>query len=125
MKIEIRKYQPSDRPNIVRCMEELQDYLVAFDQMKFARRTPEYGEAFTRKLLENIDENNGLIHVAEHENRIIGFITGIIYAQSFETLFECTPLKSGRMLELFVDSRYRGQNIGTMLTEKMEKYFRV
>ncbi len=124
MKVKIRMYQSSDRPSIVKCMEELQDYLVAVDQMKFTRRMSDYGEVFTRKLLKNISENNGLIYVAEHENRVIGFIAGITYFQSFETLLECVPLKSGRILELFVDSRYRGQNIGMMLTEKMEMHFK-
>jgi hypothetical protein len=57
-------------------MEELQEYLVAIDQVKFTRRMPEYGEVFTRKLLANISENNGLIYVAEHENRVIGIYRG-------------------------------------------------
>jgi hypothetical protein len=35
-------------------MEELQEYLVAVDQMKFTRRMPEYGEVFTRKLQKTL-----------------------------------------------------------------------
>lgn len=55
MKINITKYSPSDKSSIVKCMEKLQDYLVAFDQMKRTRRMPEYGECFTQKLLEEVD----------------------------------------------------------------------
>lgn len=124
MKAKIRKFKASDKARIVECMEALQDYLVTVDRMKFTRRMSEYGEVFTKRLLSNVAENSGVIYVADHENRIIGFIAGMAYSRSREELLEAVPLKSGRILELFVDPRYRGQKIGTMLTEKMEEYFR-
>lgn len=40
-----------------------------------------------------------------------------------EELLECEPLKSGRLLELFVDPSFREQNIGTTLMKRMEKHF--
>jgi len=124
MDIRIRDYQPLDRPHIVRCIEGLQDYLIIIDQMKFTRRMPKYGEHFTQELLKKVNRNNGVIYVAEHKGRVIGFIAGIIFEWSEKELLECVPLKSGRILELFIDSNYRGQGVGTMLTEKMERYFR-
>jgi ribosomal protein S18 acetylase RimI-like enzyme len=104
-------------------MEELQDYLVNVDEMKFTRRMPEYGEHFTEKLLHEIRDKNGRIYVAENEGRIVGFIARIVYEWSTEVLLECIPLKSGRILELFVDSKHRRQRIGKMLMRKMEEYF--
>lgn len=94
---------------IIECMEALQDYLVTVDRMKFTRRMSEYGEVFTKRLLSNVAENSGVIYVADHENRIIGFIAGMAYSRSREELLEAVPLKSGRILELFVDPHYRGQ----------------
>jgi ribosomal protein S18 acetylase RimI-like enzyme len=114
----------SDRPHIVKCMEELQDYLVKIDEMKFTRRMPEYGEHFTEKLLHEVHDKNGRIYVAEDEDKIVGFIAGIVYEWSTEVLLECIPLKSGRILELFVDSKHRRQGIGKMLIRKIEEYFR-
>ena len=124
MKVKIRRFRASDRARIIECMEALQDYLVAVDQMKFTRRMPEYGEVFTKRLLSNVAKNNGVIYVSEHEDRIIGFIAGIVYSRPSKELLEAVPLKSGRILELFVDPYYRGKQIGTMLAEKMEEYFR-
>ena len=104
-------------------MEGLQDYFVTVDQMKFTRRMPNYGAHFTQKLLENRSRNNGVIYVAEREDQVMEFITGIICTKSQKELLECEPLKSGRLLELFVDPSFREQNIGTTLMKRMEKHF--
>lgn len=124
MEVRIRDYEPLDRPHLIKCVEGLQDYLIGIDQMKFTRRMPKYGEYFTQKLLEEVHRKNGVIYVAEHKGRIVGFIAGIVYERSEEELLEAYPLKSGRILELFIDSDYRGQGVGSMLTEKMERSFR-
>ena len=125
LKLEIREYMASDRPHIVKCMEELQDYLVNVDGMRFTRRMPEYGEHFTEKLLQEVRDKNGRIYVAENEDNIVAFIAGIVYEWSTEVLLECIPLKSGRILELFVDSKHRRRGIGKMLIRKTEEYFRI
>lgn len=124
MKKNIRKYQPSDKPSIIKCMERFGDYLVTVDQMKRTRRMPGLGEWFTSKMLEEVDKNNGVIYVVENEGRIAGFIAGITLRQSKEELLESIPSKAGRIIELFLDERFRGQGIGTRLIEKMEEYFR-
>jgi ribosomal protein S18 acetylase RimI-like enzyme len=125
LKLAIREYMASDRPCIVKCMEELQDYLVKVDGMKFTRRMPEYGEHFTEKLLQEVRDKKGRIYVAEDQGKIAGFIAGIVYEWSTEVLLECVPLKSGRILELFVDLEHRRQGIGRMLMRKIEEYFRI
>lgn len=105
-------------------MEESQDYLTCIDQMKRTRRMPNYGEICTRRLLKEIDTNEGIVYVAEHEDRIIGFVAGVIQRQSKEDLPECVPSTDRRILELFVDTRHSWQNVGTMLMQKMEGYFK-
>ena len=124
MEINIRKYQSSDKPSTVKLMERFGDYLVSVDQMERTRRMPGYGEWFTKKMLEDVDKNNGLIYVVENEGRIVGFIAGVILKQSKEELFECIPTKAGRIIELFIDEQTRGQGVGTRLMEKMEECFR-
>jgi len=73
------------------------------------------GKCYTRRLLTEIDKNEGIAYVAEHEDRIIGFVADIIHRQSKENLLECTPSTDGRILELFVDPQHRRQNVGTVL----------
>jgi len=50
-------------------------------------------------------------------------ITGVIYTKSQEELLECEPLKSERILELFVEPSFKEQNIVTTLMKRMEKHF--
>lgn len=124
MDLRIRKYRSSDRPSIVELMNDFGNYLVAVDSMKRIRCMPEFGEHFTQKMLANVEKSSGLVYVAEHEGRIIGFIGGVVLKQSKEDLLETIPSKAGRIIELFVDEQFRGQNIAATLMEKIERYFR-
>lgn len=75
-------------------------------------------------MLKTIHKNHGVIHVAEIEGKPIGLIAGIIAKQSREDLLECMPSRDGIILELFVDTRYRRQRVGTVLMQRVEAYFR-
>lgn len=124
MKIQIREYQPADRQRVVEFMEELQDYLVAIDDKKRTTRMPRYGESYTRRLLRRIDENEGIIYLAQHGDRPIGLIAVILCRQSEEDLLEVVPTRDGRVQELVVDPEYRGQRVGLMLMNKAEQYLK-
>jgi len=124
MKVAIRKYRGSDRASFVRLMEELQDYLVAIDDLKRMRRLPEFGKNYTKRTLEKVANNNGIIYVAETERRIIGLVVGIMPEQTKEELLELIPSKRGNVLELVVENRYRGKGVGKMLMESIEDYFK-
>jgi ribosomal protein S18 acetylase RimI-like enzyme len=124
MKIDIRKYQSSDKLSIVRLMDKFGDYLVTVDQMKRTRRMPGFSGYFTDKMLKNVDKYNGIIYIAENECQIVGFIAGVMRGQSKEELLESVPSKAGRIIELFIDEQFRGKGIGKRLMEKMEDYFR-
>jgi ribosomal protein S18 acetylase RimI-like enzyme len=105
-------------------MEESLDYPTAIDQMNRTRRMPDYGERYTRKLSEEIDKNDGIAYVAELDDQIVGFAAGRIHKQSEIEMLECIPSRDGRVIELFADAQYRRRNVGTLLIQKMEEYFR-
>lgn len=124
MRTVIRKYRPSDRPHVIKFMEELQDYLASIDSMKGTRRMPDYGQSYTRRLFGKIMKNNGAAYVAACEGHIIGLIAGLVRTQSRDDLLECVPSKDGIVLELFVDAQFKRRRVGSLLTAKMEEYFR-
>jgi ribosomal protein S18 acetylase RimI-like enzyme len=124
MKIEIKQYVPRERRRFINMMEDFQDYLVNIDYMKRTRRMPGYGLSYVRRLLRRIKNNDGVIYLAKHEGQTIGLIAAVIEQQSEEDLLEYLPSKSGRILELYVESQYRRLRVGKVLMERAEEYLR-
>ena len=124
MKVKIREYQESDRTAFVTLMEQLMDYIASIDDLKRIRRMPEFGESYTKRTLQKVAENNGIIYVAEVDSELVGVVVGTIPEQSREDQLEHVPSKFGEVLELAVKAGYRGKGIGTMLMNKLIEYFR-
>ncbi len=130
MDIVIREYREADREALRDCMEKLQDYIVSVDPLKRVRRAPEFGEEYTKWLLELIHGKNGIIYFAylrgqtEKEGKVIGCCAGIMSPQAPHDVAAVVPSKHGRVQELYVDSKYRGEGVGKALMEKIEEYFR-
>ncbi len=122
MEIKIEKYKESDKQDLVKCMVELQDYLISIDPMKRLRRVPDYGKKYTDNLLEKINKHKGIIFLAKADNKVIGCIAGIIEKQKPENLLECVPTKASRVLEVYVDEKFRGKSAGSQLMKKFEDY---
>jgi ribosomal protein S18 acetylase RimI-like enzyme len=125
MKVIIQEYQPADRPELVRFMEILQDYIAAIDPLRRLRRLPEYGELYTQALLEKIKDHFGIIYIAKREQQILGCIAGNIEEQTKYERASTIVSRSGRILELVVLEKCRGQGIGLKLMEQMEDYFKL
>lgn len=124
MSIQIREYTEKDQADLIRCMEGLQDYLIDIDPLSRIIRPPEYGESYTTSLLDKVKENEGIIYVAESDIRIVGCVVGILEKLSLSDSIGVIPSKSARVIELYVDSKCRGQGIGLSLMNKMESYFK-
>ena len=109
MKAIVRQYQKEDKIQLIGLMETLQDFLVDIDPLHRLRRLPDYGEIYTKSLLTKIRKARGIIYLAIEGQEVVGEY----------------PSNTGRILELVVQEKYRGQDIGLKLMEKMENYFRI
>jgi ribosomal protein S18 acetylase RimI-like enzyme len=125
MKVTIQEYQPSDRQELVRLMEMLQDFLADIDPLHRLRRLPEYGELYTEALFKKISGQAGVIYVAKQGQEILGCIAGNIEEPTKEEHAGTAGSRSGRVLELVVQEDCRGKGIGALLMKKMEDYFRL
>ncbi len=100
MPITIRKYQSTDKEQLIRIMNNFQDYIVSIDDMHLTRRMAGYGKVYVKQTLKELKENNGVMYIAENEQKtIIGIVSGIIEKPSKIYKFECVPVKSGRLTE--------------------------
>lgn len=121
--ITITKYTDEKKADFIKLLEELQDHIVAIDPLKRFVRMPEYGERYANELIEQVGRQNGAIIFAERENIALGVIVGIVEELTENDLQECVPAKLGTILQLIVSGNHRGENIGSLLLEQIEKYF--
>ncbi len=123
MEISISEYD-GDGELLVALLEELQDYFVALDPLSRFVRLPEYGESYASDLVKQTNGSQGVIYIAKVKGVAVGLIAGIIEELSEKDRLECVSSKSGTILELVVKEHYRDNKIGSLLTRKIETYFR-
>jgi ribosomal protein S18 acetylase RimI-like enzyme len=123
MSIQIQEYTEDYKEQIIELFKNFQDYLIELDPLKRLRRLPEYAENVHRETLEVVKQKNGIFYVAVEDDRVIGFIVGVLEEQSKMSLLGATPAIMGRITELYIDERYRKQGVGSQLMQAVERYF--
>lgn len=119
----IREHKTEDKSQVLNLFNEFGDFFVGIDKLKFIIRAANYAETFLSEMLENTSVD-GVVYVAEDNNRVVGFIGGNIKDLTSENTVENVPMKKGRILELFVTKDYRSKGVGRILMEKLEEYFK-
>ncbi len=120
--MEIREYKKENFKDLVKCMEELQDYFVKIDPLKRGIRKPGYGKNYVLNLLKDVNKNKGIIYLAFDKTKLVGCIVGNIKNSTKEQELTCIKTKNGRILELVIFPEYRGKGLSNRLMKKMEDY---
>ncbi len=124
--VEIRKYKESDRAVLTDLLEALKDHIVSLDPRKLEVRKEGYGTAGVRWTLKEVSEKKGAIYLAEtKDKKIIGYVTAIVLPE-METskLGTKSGVKTGEVVDLYIDLSYRGNNNGTKLMSIAETYLK-
>jgi ribosomal protein S18 acetylase RimI-like enzyme len=121
---KIIEYHEEHREQVIKLFEDFQDYLISIDPIKRLCRMPGFGENKLKQTLDEVKEYNGKFYLAMTDSVVIGLIAGLIKDQSPEDLLSATQARRGRVTELFIDEKYRGQGLGKKLMSTMEEYFR-
>lgn len=124
MGVTIQKYKPDDKGTIENFFDDFSDHIASMDPLKRLRRLPGYGKKYLRTTLSDVEKKNGAMYVAVKENRVIGFVVGVIIKQKAIERYECIPTTAGRVTELYVQESQRGGNVGSLLMQKIEHYFK-
>lgn len=122
--IIIHPYSPVCRSSLVELMCDLEGHLAAIDPLKRIRALPDFdAETYIDHLLEQV-QDKGMILLAKNEDMVVGFIAGAILEEDSDALLDHYPAKEGKIIELIVSQKHRGQGAGRMLIEKIEEYFK-
>lgn len=122
--IKITEYKSSDKNQITALMKEFGDYFIPINPFNRVPHKPNAAEYFTNRMLRSVRKKQGKIFVAKDGEKVIGFTGIYIKKQPFEETFETIPMTLGYVSELFVQEKYRNQNIGEKLLKIAENYFR-
>jgi len=116
----IREYAPSDRPAILDCAAELQDYEKTLE----GDRLPgsEIAEKHLAYLLHHCEKKSGRILVGLVANRIMGYVAGWLETDFGEHFVPSRV--TGYISDLVVRREVRGGGLGRALLEAGEGYLR-
>ena len=117
-RLVIREVDATDRPSLDQMQMELQQYFAKIDSTH---------DQYMQKMLDDVDNMQGKILVAEKDGEIIGFVQGVIieHNKGDDKIYDLShlPGKEGWIGLLYVKPEYRGHKIGQKLLDKIKDYF--
>lgn len=116
--VDVRAVRMSDEAEILAMVREEMSALERIDP-RFKLRPDAMGR-YATYLRERMRELDSAVFVAEHEGRVVGL--GIASTRGQVTFFE--PVRTGYISDLLVDPAVRRKRIGTLLLDRMTKWFR-
>lgn len=122
--MKIIEYEDKYLEDIKDLLVELEEYLVSIDEDNLDRLHVDYRDKMAIVDLEEVKNNNGKCYIAVEDNKAVGLIMGIIPEYDEFDFLDYKCPKRGIITELVISASKRHSNIGTMLMEKLEEYFK-
>lgn len=122
--MKIIEYEEKYLEDVRDLLTELEEYIVSIDKDELDQVHPEYHEKMALVDLNEVDKNNGKCYLAIKNDKAIGLIIGTIppYEEYDYLDYKCP--KCGEVTELVVSKKVRSSGIGTLLINRIEKYFK-
>ncbi len=120
----IIEYEDKYLEDVRDLLVELEEYIVSIDEDNLDIVSAAYREKMALVDLEKVKNNNGKCYLYIDNKNVVGLIMGIIpkYDENDYLDYKCP--KKGEVTELIIKKEYRNHNIGKILLNKMEEYFR-
>ncbi|MCL5008597.1 MAG: GNAT family N-acetyltransferase [Candidatus Marsarchaeota archaeon] len=126
-KIIIRKYEKKDDYQLIFLFDEFQKFMFSIDPKppKMSALKPDYAKASLHQALDRIKRSEGVLYVAEANGKMVGFTIALaLKPYGEEAAIFKRPQKRGEITDIYIDSEYRGNNIGARLMETAESYLK-
>jgi len=125
MAIEIKKYGPKYRDAVKECMIELHDHLSKVDTMKRVKGRGNFDvEIYFESAEKRLKKNDGIMVVGLDGEKVVGYCAGEIAEIEETDKVAMHDFRDGYLVDLVVMPEYRGQGLGKLFIEFMEKHFK-
>lgn len=122
--MKIIEYEEKYLEDVKNLLLELEEYIVSIDEDRLDVVGENYEDQMAIIDLKEVKDNNGKCYLAIDNNKVIGLIMGIERKYEQEDYLDYRCPKAGEITELIISKDYRNNNVGNMLMEKMEDYFK-
>lgn len=122
--MKIIEYEDKYLDDVKDLLVELEEYIVSIDKDKLDQIHLEYRKKMAILDLEEVKNNNGKCYLAVEDDKVIGLIMGCIFPYDEYDYLDYKCPKCGEVTELVVSKKVRSSGIGTLLINKIEKYFK-
>ena len=122
--MKIIEYEEKYLEDVKNLLVELEEYIVSIDKDNLDVVGENYKDKMAVIDLREVEDNNGKCYLAIDNSKVIGLIMGIERKYEQEDYLDYRCPKAGEITELIIIKDYRNNNVGNMLMEKMEDYFK-
>lgn len=105
-------------------MDAFGDELAAMDAYRRVIRAEGMGERAVARMLEDASTHEGLVLVAEVNDKIVGFAAGAVRTRDPTDELEVIEFRNGEVIELYVAPGSRRLGIAGTLLQRMDEHFR-
>ena len=120
----IIEYEDKYLEDVRDLLVELGEYIVSIDQDELEQTHNDYRIKMTEHDLNNVSKYDDKCYLAILNKEVIGLIMGIIIKYDKYDYLDYKCPKEGEIIELIVSSKFRKSNVGSLLMDKIEQYFK-
>ena len=122
--MKIVEYNSKYDEQIKDLLVELQNYLIDIDDWHTQVMLPTYREGTFQMDMRKVNSQEGKIYLAIQDSLVVGVVVGIVDEKDEVDKLSNDCAKTGSVIELIVKNDIRGNGIGKILLQKIEKYFK-
>ena len=122
--MKIIEYEDRYLEDVKDLLVELEEYILSIDEDNLDQLHPEYRDKMAMLDLEEVNNNNGKCYLAIDNDVVVGLIMGCLRCYDEYDYLDYKCPKCGEVTELVVSKKVRSSGIGTLLINRIEKYFK-
>ena len=122
--MKIIEYEDRYLEDVKDLLVELEEYILSIDEDNLDQLHPEYRDKMAMLDLEKVNNNNGKCYLAIDNDEVVGLIMGCLRCYDEYDYLDYKCPKCGEVTELVVSKKVRSSGIGTLLINRIEKYFK-